>query len=166
VLVGGRYSGFFDPPIDTGPRGGSSFRMSRKPLRRARPFRLLAVLAVLALGACALPTSGHTPVIVTAESLTIAWDPPRVLFPAAPLAISFYKVYFSRHGAADWSCIGLVPASGNPTFTLDHSRLGDGTFDFAVRAVDGRGEESTLHSSLDASADPFGGWFIIWTRSR
>lgn len=106
------------------------------------------------------------PVIVTSEALTIAWDPPRTSFPAAPLAISLYKVYYSRHGSTDWSCIGIVPASENPTFTLDHSRLGDGSFDFGVRAVDGRGEESALHSSLDASADPFGGWFIIWTRSR
>jgi hypothetical protein len=44
--------------------------------------------------------------------------------------------------------------------------LGNGKFDFAVSAVNAAGKASSLHTSLDASAIPFGGWYIVWFMSK
>ena len=49
--------------------------------------------------------------------------------------------------------------------TIDHSDLGDGSYDFAVSSISEFGIESDLHTSLDYTAVPIGGWYILWVRS-
>jgi hypothetical protein len=102
------------------------------------------------------------PVRVASKTLTLEWDPPAVQFPTAPLALSSYRIYCSLHAARQWSRIGEIPASTRLQFTIHHADLGDGAFDFAVTAVDVVGGESSLHTSLDTTADPTGGWYVLW----
>jgi hypothetical protein len=65
-----------------------------------------------------------------------------------------------------WRFLAEIPATPNPSLVIKHSELGDGEFDLAVSMVNARGDASTLHSSLDATANPFGGWYLVWSRSE
>jgi hypothetical protein len=125
---------------------------------------LFAVLVVVPQS-CQLwsVAGGSTPVAISSSEITLAWDPPTTAFPSAPLAISKYKVFIRKHSGGDWSLCGTVPASGNPELRLLHKDIGDGAFDFAVEAVNDARGASTLHLSLDASAEPYGGWHLVWS---
>jgi len=57
--------------------------------------------------------------------------------------------------------IGQVPAGASPGITVRSSDIGKGAFDFAVAAISG-GSASSLCASFDATADPVGGWYLIW----
>jgi hypothetical protein len=135
-------------------------------LRSCKIHYCLAILLLLGVAGCSLPTSGHMPIIVNSETIILEWNPPDLQFPLPPLSISSYRIYYSNHGAQGWSLLGEVAATGNPSYALRHSDFGDGAYDFAVDAVDSRGEGSALHTSLDASANPFGGWYVIWLKSN
>jgi hypothetical protein len=134
---------------------------SHKPVHH-----FIAILLLLGVAGCYLPTSGHMPIVVSAKTITLAWDPPQFQFSSPPLSISSYRIYYARHGTQSWSIIGRIPATGNPSIVLNYFDFGNGEYDFAVGAVDLRGVESALHTSLDASADPFGGWYVIWNNSN
>jgi len=43
-----------------------------------------------------------------------------------------------------------------------YSTVGHGNFDFGVTAVTGTGVDSSMHTSLDRTADPTTGWFLTW----
>ena len=87
-------------------------------------------------------------------------------FPSPPLAVATYRVYWRPHVSGVWNLLVEIPATPHPALTIKHSDLGDGEYDFAVRAVDTNGGVSGFHSSLDASAIPFGGWYILWFTSK
>ncbi len=89
-----------------------------------------------------------------ASQITLAWDPPAG-------AIEKYRVYFRIHGTADWVQLAEIPAAPAPEYTVLHSALGSGEFDFGVVAVQS-GNQSSLHSSLDATANPTAGWYLKW----
>jgi hypothetical protein len=125
----------------------------------------LAILLSLTLSGCAFPSGGSSPIMVTAKTITLEWDPPSVEFLFGPLAIPFYHVYIRHHGSPNWIFCGQVTATANPQIQLHHSDYGNGTYDFAVSAVDTLGQESALHTSLDASASPYGGWHIDWVNA-
>jgi hypothetical protein len=74
-------------------------------------------------------------------------------------------VYYRQHGSGLWIILSETPASSHPQILLHHSDFGDGSYDFAVSAVNSLGQQSSLHTSLDASADPYGGWYILWISS-
>lgn len=65
-----------------------------------------------------------------------------------------------------WNLLVEIPATPHPALTIKHSDLGDGEYDFAVRAVNSNDVASSIHSSLDASANPFGGWYILWFTTK
>lgn len=126
--------------------------------------RLLVLAAVVAivLPACILPNctiflqEGDSEMVnVAAEQIVLLWD-------ASPLAVDHYTVYFRIHGTPDWVELGDVPADPNPEYTVQHSTLGDGEFDFAVVAVDASAQESAYHTSLDTTASPETGWYVSW----
>jgi hypothetical protein len=134
-------------------------------MRRPAPAVLtlgVMLLALLTLARCRLPTAGSYPIAVSSETIVLEWDPPAVQLPSTPLALFSYRVYYTQHGSSRWLFIGEVPASTNPEFTVHHSDLGDGLFDFAVTSVDSQGRGSPFHTSLDAAASPAGGWHILW----
>jgi hypothetical protein len=100
-----------------------------------------------------------------APDLTLAWDPPVTDVPKTPLEVVSYQIYYRQHGAPLWCLLDEISASASPEFTIAMGRLQDGAYDFAVSAVLANGRVSPLHSSLDNSADPVSGWFVLWVRS-
>ncbi len=98
---------------------------------------------------------------VTDEVLTLAWDVP------SP-EIDFYRVLFRIHGAnppESWLVMEEnLSAAPSPEYTVDNADIGNGIFDFGVVAkdLDADTEESALHSSLDITAQPDTGWYLIW----
>jgi hypothetical protein len=108
-------------------------------------------------------TEGTDPdeIEVTEDSVTLAWDDP------SP-EIDFYRVLFRIHGAnppASWLVMEEnLSADPSPEYTVNNVDIGNGIFDFGVVAKDLEAdtEESALHSSLDVTAQPDTGWYLIW----
>jgi hypothetical protein len=98
--------------------------------------------------------------------LTLAWDPPLTDIPKRPTEVAVYQIFFREHGTSYWVLLDEIPASPHPEYTIDHERIGDGLFDFAVRAISVEGKASALHSSLDNDADPISGWYVLWLGSQ
>ena len=96
-------------------------------------------------------------VSIGSEEITLTWDPP-------PSSIKEYKVLYRDHGTTGWTEKAVIPAVPSPEYTFYHADLGNGAFDFAVLAVDNDDNESAIHSSLDGTASPSSGWYIIWNR--
>jgi len=98
---------------------------------------------------------------VTEETVTLAWDAP------SP-DIDFYRVLFRIHGAnppESWLVLEEnMSAAPSPEYTVNNADIGNGVFDFGVVAkdLDADTEESALHSSLDVTAQPDTGWYLIW----
>jgi hypothetical protein len=93
-----------------------------------------------------------------ANKLTLQWNPP--VSSASP--ITSYTISYRVHGDSSWHVLATGPASPQPSYTVLHSLVGNGSFDFAVSATDATGTTSPLHTSLDQSANPTSGWFITW----
>ncbi len=110
---------------------------------------------------CRFGIPGLSPILVHSAALTLAWDAPR--FELAGLRqVAAYRVYYRVHGASLWTLLAEIPVGSGPRYTVSHQQLGDGSFDFAVRAVDQVGRISKAHSSADLDANPVGGWYVIW----
>ncbi len=105
------------------------------------------------------PTPTQPPVdsnatLITADQITLQWDPPT----ETP---DHYDVFYRIHGASDWSELGQASQAD---YTVLHSTLGNGQFDFAVASVNTQNVSSGLHSSLDQTAIPSTGWYVEWQR--
>jgi len=98
------------------------------------------------------PVEPERIVLNTAE-FTLMWDPPAVS------GVSF-KLYSRPQGSSTWSV--LLDNLVSPQATINQTHLSYGTYEFAVSSVNASGDESVLHTSLDANADPSTGWFIEW----
>ena len=96
------------------------------------------------------------PIDIQAAYFTIAWDPP------ASSIVTGYRVYYRNRGSYEWMVLGEVPAVQLPTFTVSEDTLPYGAYEFAISALNGAGE-SNLHSSMDNSADPAFGWYVVWS---
>ena len=100
---------------------------------------------------------------ITEETVALAWDVP------SP-EIDFYRVLFRIHGAnppESWLVLEEnLTADPSPEYTVNNADIGNGIFDFGVVAKDldleADKEESPLHSSLDITAQPDTGWYLIW----
>ncbi len=127
-----------------------------------------AVAALLALVLCGCAMSLMSPAVgipVTADSISLSWDPPAGGLPGM-LGVSSYRIYYRPHDTLAYTMIAEVPASSGTSYQLSHAAIGDGQFDFAVAAINGIGLSSDLHESVDWNAAPMGGWYIIWINSR
>lgn len=127
--------------------------------------RCVVLLALLLWQGCRLPVPGVAPIVLTTDEVTLAWDPPRFVLPGL-LGIASYQVFFRVHGTLPWQKIADVPAASGTRCTVSHAQVGDGSFDFAVKAVDALGEASSSHSSMDVDASPVGGWYVIWVTGK
>jgi len=88
--------------------------------------------------------------------ITLAWDPP-------PDSVQAYKLFFRIHDTATWySLADGLPADPAPEYTVQRGSVGNGLFDFGVKAVDSASAESEMHSSLETTAQPDTGWYLIW----
>ena len=95
-------------------------------------------------------------------SLTLAWDPPITDIPNRSTEVEAYQIYYREHGTSYWRLLAEVPASRHPEYTIRHESVGNGLYDFAVRAITVEGKASALHTSLDSNADPISGWHVFW----
>ena len=88
--------------------------------------------------------------------ITLAWDPP-------PTPIQSYELFFRIHDAADWYSLAAgLPDDPEPEYTVQHAAVGNGIFDFGVKAVNAEAVESSMHQSLETSAQPDTGWYLVW----
>ena len=101
------------------------------------------------------PAGGCIQYLCDTEIVTLAWDPP-------PGEITGYRVYYRVHDSGGWTLVGEVPVDDDPEIELLHADFGDGDYDFGVIAVDVESEESTMHTSLDPTAQPTTGWYLRW----
>jgi hypothetical protein len=123
---------------------------------------ILVCISFLCFGTCRLPSSDGFPISVQSAAITLEWDAPALQFPSPPLSISAYRIFWRPHLTVGWNFFAEISATAHPTLAIKHSDLGDGKFDFAICAVMANGRTSELHSSLDASAIPYGGWYLVW----
>jgi hypothetical protein len=141
--------------------GAKSATQTRKSMAMARIMGF-ACLSLLWMNSCRLPSVGSYPVRVFSQSIELAWDPPDEQSLPPGMEIAYYYVYVRHHGVEGWRLIAQVAPSARPEIALNHSDFGNGEFDFAVNVVTSEGTESAPHSSFDVSADPIGGWYLIW----
>ncbi len=127
-------------------------------------FIILIFLLLVAFQSCHWMAYEPSKLVINSEYIQLEWDPPPVNEEYDFLPVVSYKIYYRIHGMNDWILLDLIPADQNPKYTVYHSDLGNGSYDFAISAVQISDSESQLHSSLDTSADPVGGWYIIWLR--
>ena len=100
------------------------------------------------------------------DAITLYWDPPDFSALEAIWPIVSYKVFYRRHGDFLWLLIAEVEAKQRLEYTLNHDEVGDGLYEFAVSAMDEKNRMSTLHTSVDQNANPFGGWYVLWVNSN
>ncbi len=105
-------------------------------------------------------------IVHKSPKLTLAWDPPQSDFPNRSTQVISYQVYFRDHGTTEWYFLDEVEGVPHPEYTIDHMVLGNGQYDFAVQATLVGGQSSPLHTSLDSSANPVSGWYVLWANSN
>ncbi len=97
-------------------------------------------------------------VAINGTQATLQWDPPA----SGASQIVSYVLSYRVHGTLSWTTLATVPAVAQPSYLVQHSVTGGGSFDFAVAAVYSDGKTSAIHTSLDPTADPTSGWFLSW----
>lgn len=131
---------------------------------------LFSLALLLSLAGCdwarKLNSLEPTQILYKRDQLTLSWDPPVTDIQGFPSEVEAYLVYYQEYGSNYWRLLDEVKASRQPQYTIHHDRLGDGEFDFAIRARSVNGKISSLHTSLDADADPISGWYVFWVQSR
>ena len=95
------------------------------------------------------------PIKTQQDTVTLAWDPP-----SGP--VETYRIYYREHGVLMWEMLDEIAATPSPEYVLNIAQFGEGSFDFGVSAVDSSDQESAIHTSLDITADPTTGWYLIW----
>jgi hypothetical protein len=95
-------------------------------------------------------------VTTSATQVTLAWDP-------APSSVATYKVFFRIHDTSTWySLTDTLTADPAPQYTVQHSDVDNGIFDFGVVAVNAESAASRMHMSVETTAQPDTGWFLVW----
>jgi hypothetical protein len=94
-------------------------------------------------------------VLTEQPQVTLAWDPP-------PTTVETYKLLFRVHDTNDWYLLGQIQAEPNPQYVINHADIGNGIFDFGVVAANSQGQDSNMHTSLDITAQPDTGWYLVW----
>ena len=84
-------------------------------------------------------------IVQKSPKLTLAWDPPLSDIPNRPTEVASYQIYCREHGTSYWRFLGEISATSHPEYTVEHSQLGDGLFDFAVRAVTDGADVPSAH---------------------
>jgi hypothetical protein len=95
-------------------------------------------------------------VSTSATEVTLAWDPPSS-------SVATYKLFFRIHDTSTWySLADNLLAHPAPQYTVQHSAVDNGIFDFGVVAVNAESTESSMHMSVETTAQPETGWFLVW----
>ena len=129
---------------------------------------VLLVFSLTAFSSCkmVMGTDESLEIVVKGSSFTLAWDPGGPEIPNDPNFVVRYNVYYRVHGSYYWRFLMETESSGNPDCLITDNEMDYGRYDFAVSAVNEQGGTSSLHSSLDGTANPFCGWYINWIGSK
>jgi hypothetical protein len=101
------------------------------------------------------PGGGFAKYTCENDTVTVAWDAPAS-------EVASYKLFYRQHETGTWTLVTEIPAQSDPSVTLNHADFGNGSYDFGVEAVAEGGAESPMHTSLDNTAQPTSGWYLIW----
>ena len=105
----------------------------------------------------AAPGAKSVMVESSADQIILQWDPPAS-------EVTKYIVSFRIHGQTNWVPLGEIPAVPLPEFPVLYTQLGEGDFDFGIVAENAADEKSTVHISLDPTAQPPTGWYLHWKK--
>ena len=105
-------------------------------------------------------------IVVKGSSFTLAWDSGGPEIPNDPNRAVKYKVYYRVHGSYYWRLLMEIESTGSLECVIKNEYMDYGRYDFAVSAISEQGNESSFHSSLDKTANPFTGWYINWIGSN
>jgi hypothetical protein len=149
---------------DRAPRHQSCAAGARTARRHRSYLVILLAFLTLLVSACPLYNPAaflqHQPdeIASIANQLTLAWNPPA----SGASQVVSYTIQYRAHGTSAWHTLVTIPATSQPSYTVLHSAMGNGSFDFAVSSIDSTGATSPLHTSLDPSANPSSGWYVTW----
>jgi len=127
-------------------------------------YGIVLILLLFLIQSCTWMEFESTQIVVQSDTIQLEWDPPEVKNFDEGFIILYYRVYYRIHEMENWVLLDIIPAQDHPKYKIHHSELGNGSYDFAVRAVSAKSSYSSLHSSLDLTADPLGGWYVVWFR--
>ena len=127
---------------------------------------LVCIVFFLVAGCRLIASAPSHQVIHKSASLTLQWDPPANDVHHNPNRAASYIIYYRDYGANYWRVLDIIPADANPQYTVEHARLGDGAYVFAVQSISASSSRSPIHTSLDNSADPLSGWYVFWVKSE
>jgi hypothetical protein len=145
-------------------KGQDTISLMKTSRKKVCVWLFLAVAASLMVQCTLVPSNGFG-IAVYSKSITLGWNPPWNVLAANFANVAGYNVYCRPHFNGSWTRIATVPASSPPEVVITHDMVGDGAWDFAVSMVSAIGQESAYHTSLDDTANPTGGWYIIWKNS-
>jgi hypothetical protein len=134
-------------------------------LNKLLSLQFITLFVLFFFQACNWSRFEPTQLIVESDSILLEWDPPASI-ETQDLPVKAYKIYYRIHDMPCWSLLAVIPAERYPKHVIYHSEVGNGPFDFAVSAVILDNRESNRHTSLDLSADPVGGWYVLWVIKR
>ncbi|WP_319417155.1 fibronectin type III domain-containing protein [Marispirochaeta aestuarii] len=98
--------------------------------------------------------SSLTPYTVDGDSFTLAWNP------SESEDLLGYNVYYRPHETETW--LFLID-SDEAQLEVTSAMLPGGDYEFAVSSYTAT-EESDLHTSLDETANPDTGWYLVWNQ--
>lgn len=105
-------------------------------------------------------------IVVKGESFTLSWDDDSNRISNNENKSVKYKLYYKTHGSSSWQPLDEIESGTQLEYTVVSEKLDYGIYDLGVSSVNSDGKESSIHSSLDMSADPFCGWYINWIGTK
>jgi len=128
---------------------------------------LISFFFIPLLYSCAMPTISRfsadeqsrevEELFRTTTSISLAWNYD------TPSEVDYFKMYYKPHGSNDWAYLDSTNTA-TPVFEISHDSVGDGSWDFGVTSINLSGTESDIHSSLDTTAEPDTGWYLLWKK--
>lgn len=129
-------------------------------MRKIRFFLFVFILPVFF--ACNLGLfEDSNQIIVNSDHITLAWDSPDIE-EVQECSVTSYKIFYREHSTSKWTLLTEKTDLSELSYRINHKDIGNGEYDFAVSAVYNDSVESSYHTSLDNTADPDTGWYILW----
>lgn len=99
-------------------------------------------------------------IVVNSDHITLSWDSPDTS--SQESSVTSYKIFYREHNTSKWSLLEEKTDLSDLSYRINHKDLGNGEYDFAVSAVYNNSAESNYHTSLDVTANPNTGWYVLW----
>jgi hypothetical protein len=142
-----------------GQGGGTSMRKNLFVLGLL--FSILAVSLFIGCGGDGDVGAEPERIFRDTESVRIQWEEVTTDIQGGPEYIDHYDFFYRRHGDTEWIFYGEVPDIQDPWIEVWHDDLGNGEWEFGVKAVDVNGNVSDTHHCMDGTAVP-PEWYLYW----